>query len=78
MLARQNKFPYHARMLKVDVIAHFKTVAELARALEITTQAVSDWGDLIPEGKAYKLQVLTGGVLRVDPSLYAKAARANA
>jgi hypothetical protein len=62
-------------MLKALAIQHFGTATALARALNITVQAVSDWGDFVPEGRAYKLQVVTGGLLRVDPSLYDKDAK---
>jgi hypothetical protein len=61
-------------MLKSAVIAHFGSQAEVARFLHISRPSVSEWGEVIPEGAAYKLQVLTAGALRVDPSLYAKPA----
>jgi len=53
-------------------IAHFGSRTKLARALEISQQAISQWGEAVPEGTAYKLQVLTAGRLRVDPRLYEK------
>jgi transcriptional repressor of cell division inhibition gene dicB len=58
-------------MLKVDVLTHFGSQRAAAKALGISIAAVSGWGDVVPEGSAYKLQVITGGVLRVDPALYA-------
>ncbi len=61
-------------MLKTDAISHFGSAAELARALSISPASVSEWGDLIPEGRAYQLQVITAGALQVDPTLYAKNA----
>ncbi len=57
-------------MHKKDVIEHYGTQEEAARALDLTRQAVSAWPDIVPEGVAYKLQVLTGGKLRVRPELY--------
>ena len=57
-------------MKKDDAVSFYGTDAELARVLDITRQAVGKWGDVIPEGVAYKLQVLTGGRLKVDTSLY--------
>lgn len=57
-------------MLKSDVIAHFKSPSAVAEALGVTIAAVSGWGDVVPEGSAYKLQVLTEGHLKVDPALY--------
>ena len=51
---------------------HFGNRRKLAEALGITTQAVSQWvrRGRIPEGIAYKLQVLTGGGLKVNPTDY--------
>ena len=42
----------------------------MAEALEISRQAVNKWPDTVPEGVAYKLQVMTAGRLRVDPADY--------
>lgn len=63
---------YLARMLKSVAIAHFGSQIALAKALGVTKGAVSLWGEVIPEGSAYKLESLTKGVLRVDPQLYMK------
>jgi hypothetical protein len=60
-------------MLKSDVIAHFKTQAAIAKALEISEAAVSLWDEIIPEGSAYKLESITKRALRVDPALYPKS-----
>lgn len=59
-------------MLKSAVIAHFKTQAAVARALEISEAAVSLWDEVIPEGSAYKIESVTRRALRVDPALYSK------
>lgn len=61
-------------------IDHFKTEVALAAALGVTRQAANVWkhAGIIPEGMAYKLQVITGGLLRVDQALYvAKAETAE-
>lgn len=58
-------------MNKSDVIEHFGSVRKTAQALNCTPQYVYQWGPRVPEGIAYKLQVMTGGKLRVDPSVYA-------
>ena len=57
--------------------AHFGNRRKLAEALGITTQAVSQWvrRGRIPEGIAYKLQVLTGGGLKVNPTDYIPVAQ---
>lgn len=57
-------------MLKADVIDHFKTPSAVAEALGVTPAAISAWEEVVPEGSAYKLQVLTNGKLKVDPALY--------
>jgi transcriptional regulator with XRE-family HTH domain len=60
-------------MKKDDVIRHFGgTQVKVAEALGITKSAVSQWPETVPEGIAYKLQVITGGMLRVDPAVYEK------
>jgi len=62
-------------MKKQTVIEHFGgSQVDVAKALGISKSAVSQWDEVIPEGVAYKLQVMTAGVLRVDPAMYAKDA----
>lgn len=62
-------------MLKTEVVAHFGSQQAVADALNLSKQAISRWEDIIPQGVAYRLQIVTGGVLQVDPSVYSKAAR---
>lgn len=63
-------------MKKADVVAYFGgTEQAVADALEVTKQAVNGWGEIVAEGIAYKLQVLTKGALKVDPEIYRKAKR---
>lgn len=57
-------------MLKADVMKHFKTCQAVADVLDITRSAVQQWGRVVPQTSAYKLQVFTAGQLRVEPSLY--------
>lgn len=59
-------------MKKTDVIKHFGSEVAAAHALDVTKQAVNGWGEIIPEGMAYKAQVITGGKLVVDPAVYRK------
>lgn len=54
-------------MKTADAIKHFGGANELAAALGVTRQAVSQWGEQMPVGRAYQVQVLTGGKLRADP-----------
>lgn len=66
-------------MLKSSALAFYKNLSAIAEALGITHQAVSQWGPVVPEGTAYKLESLTRGKLKVDPALYLKgSARAQA
>lgn len=57
-------------MRKSEVIEFYGHPAKVAEALDISRQAVLQWPDPIPEGAAYKLQVITAGRLRVDPAAY--------
>ena len=43
-------------MKKRDAIAVFGSASDLARALGITRQSVSDWGEDIPELRAYQIR----------------------
>jgi len=39
-----------------DAVRYFGSKAELARRLEITPQALTGWGEYIPELRAYRLR----------------------
>lgn len=51
-------------MKKKDAVEHFGSVADLAKALAITPEAIYQWGDDVPEGRAFQIDVLTKGKLR--------------
>lgn len=53
-------------MKKQDVIDYFGSVTELAKALKIRPQSISQWGDEVPELRAYQIEHLTGGQLKVE------------
>ncbi len=57
-------------MLKSDVLKYFGTRTAVARFLKISSSAVTQWQDIIPEKQAYRLENLTNGKLKVDASLY--------
>lgn len=59
-------------MLKTDVVTFFGNQTETAKRLGVTKSAVSQWGDLVPEHIAYRAQYESGGVLKVEPSVYYK------
>ncbi|MCJ8337605.1 MAG: Cro/CI family transcriptional regulator [Pseudomonadales bacterium] len=61
-------------MYKQDAIDHLGSVKLLHIALGITSGAVSQWGKIIPEKQAMRLERITGGALKYDPSLYSQAA----
>lgn len=50
--------------MKTDqAVRHFGSVTALARALGISHQAVCQWGDDVPELRAYQIERLTDGAL---------------
>lgn len=59
-------------MRKSDVINYFGGVCKTAEALGIKHPSVSEWPEIIPEGRAYQLEKITNGKLKVDVSLYQK------
>lgn len=61
-------------MYKRDVIAHFHKANEVCKALGLTSGSVSQWGKVIPEKQALRLDRITAGKLKYDPALYVKAA----
>lgn len=51
-------------MRKADVIGHFGTVGDTAKALGITSNAVSQWGDIVPTLRQFQIEKATGGKLK--------------
>lgn len=49
-------------------VEYFGSKVALARALGIHKAAVSQWGENVPKGRAYQIEVLTGGALKADPA----------
>ena len=49
-------------------------VKKLSEALSISHSSVSQWGEIIPEKQALRLEKLTAGELKYDPLLYVSAA----
>lgn len=54
-------------MNKTEVLDFFGGVAKTAKALGIAQASVSVWSDTIPMGRAYQIEVLTGGQLKAIP-----------
>jgi len=55
-------------MKTAEAIKHFGSAASLAKVLKISSAAVSMWGEEVPVGRAYQLQVLTKGQLQAVPN----------
>lgn len=53
-------------MRKKDVVEHFGSQKAVAEALNLTEAAISAWPDDVPRGRAFELQVLTGGKLKAE------------
>lgn len=53
-------------MRKSDVIEYFGSVSAVANALELTTQAVSMWPEIVPRNRQWQIDVLTEGKLKAE------------
>ncbi|MBB20218.1 MAG: Cro/Cl family transcriptional regulator [Rickettsiales bacterium] len=60
-------------MTKTEVIEHFGSASNVARALQVTRQSVSSWPDEIPLLRQMQIEKLTGGKLKADNPLGAAA-----
>lgn len=47
-----------------DAISHFGNKLKLAKALNVSKSAISQWGDDVPELRAFQIERLTGGQLK--------------
>lgn len=59
-------------MKKQEVIDHFGSVSDVAKALGIKHPAVCRWPELIPELRARQLDEITNGGLKFNPDDYRK------
>jgi transcriptional repressor of cell division inhibition gene dicB len=66
-------FRYFSRMRKEMAIRHYGTQQKLANALGCSQGTVSGWPEVIPLGRAFILEKLTEGALKVDLALYPEA-----
>ncbi|HAW5845977.1 TPA: hypothetical protein JL174_003513 [Escherichia coli] len=58
-------------MLKTDALLYFGSKTKLAQAAGIRLASLYSWkGDLVPEGRAMRLQEASGGELQYDPKVY--------
>lgn len=64
-------------MKTLDAISYYETTAALAVVLEITSGAISQWGEFVPEWAAARLEKLTDGKLKYDHEFYMAHKRAK-
>lgn len=57
-------------MYKRDAIKFFGSKSRLATAAGVRLPSLYKWGELVPEGRAMRLQAASGGVLVYDPAVY--------
>ena len=49
-----------------EAVEHFGSKTKLAEALQINKSAVTNWGESIPPGRQFEIEVKTGGILKAD------------
>ena len=59
-------------MKKSTVKAYFGSVTKIAEVLKIKHSSVSQWGEVIPEGRALKLARITNNELAYEEKYYEK------
>lgn len=59
-------------MTLAEAREHFGTYARIARALDISRSAITQWNGEIPEERQLELHRLTKGALRADSRILAK------
>lgn len=57
-------------MKKQDAVSHFGSQSAIARALNISKQAVHHWGEFVPPANAIVLERITDGALKYRPENY--------
>lgn len=56
-------------MKTTDAVKHFNGKSKLAKALGINPSSVSQWGDEVPELRAFQIERLTEGKIRMTALL---------
>lgn len=67
LTSRQHNQTLGGEMKKETVLNYFGGVTKTAEALGISKGSVSLWGEEIPQGRAYQIESLTGGLLKAMP-----------
>lgn len=52
-----------------EVAAFFGSKRKLADALGVFPSAVTQWGETIPVGRQYQIEVITGGKFKADKGI---------
>jgi predicted transcriptional regulator len=50
--------PYHRGMTKQEAIERAGSVGALAKLLGVTSAAISQWGERVPDSRVWQLRVL--------------------
>lgn len=53
-------------MKKSDAVAYFGSSVKLAKAINVSKGAVSQWGEVIPLGRACQIELITKGKLKAQ------------
>lgn len=64
-------------MKRKQAIEHFGSISALAKALDISYEAVRQWGDQIPELRQYQLERITEGKLVAETGVAASKNMTN-
>ena len=68
-MATSNHGPIEGIHMKTSEAAeHFGGMKAMAKALDISEQAVHKWGLFPPDARQYQIQELTGEALKAEPS----------
>lgn len=54
-------------MKLTEAVEYFGSKTALAKAINVGKSAVTLWGDQIPQGRQYQIEILTKGKLKADP-----------
>jgi hypothetical protein len=57
-------------MFTSDAFKFFGSPLAVAEQLDISRQAVGQWGEIVPPASAIQLARLSRGKLKIDPELY--------
>lgn len=57
-------------MTKTDAIQYFGSAKALELAIGKATSTISGWGEKLPRGVQFEIQVKTNGDLKADPEFF--------